>query len=195
ADDGVSSPHVSKGSSSNKGNGKPPATAGGSDNYSVFSLWDTFRAAHPLYTIIEQKRAVDFINTFIRQYEQGGRLPVWELWGNETDCMIGYHAVSVIADAMAKGIKGFDYEKAYEAAKHSAELDRDGLDAYKKRGYISSEDSDASVSKTLEYAYDDWCIAEMARLLVRNRKEDERARGITTKSKYWGYKRNDIDTY
>ena len=94
-----------------------------SDNYTVFSLWDTFRAAHPLYTIIEQKRTADFINTFIRQYEQGGRLPVWDLWGEETDCMIGYHAVSVIADAMAKGIKGFDYEKAYEAAKHSAELD------------------------------------------------------------------------
>ncbi|MEQ1646043.1 MAG: glycoside hydrolase domain-containing protein, partial [Pyrinomonadaceae bacterium] len=80
------------------------------DQYTVFSLWDTFRAAHPLYTIIDQKRTVDFINTFIRQYEQGGRLPVWELAGEETDTMIGYHAVSVIADAMAKGIPGFDYE-------------------------------------------------------------------------------------
>jgi putative alpha-1,2-mannosidase len=142
-----------------------------SENYSVFSLWDTFRAAHPLYTIIEQKRTVDFINTFIRQYEQGGRLPVWELWGNETDCMIGYHAVSVIADAMAKGIKGFDYEKAYEAAKHSAELDRDGLAAYKKRGYISSEDENESVSKTLEYAYDDWCIAQMADIMGKRYEE------------------------
>ena len=74
--------------------------------YITFSLWDTFRAAHPLYTIIDQKRTVDFINTFIRIYEQGGRLPVWELWGEETDTMIGYHAVSVIADAMAKD-KGF----------------------------------------------------------------------------------------
>jgi putative alpha-1,2-mannosidase len=129
--------------------------------YTVFSLWDTFRAAHPLYTIIDQKRTVDFINTFIRMYEQGGRLPVWELWGNETDTMIGYHAVSVIADAMAKGIKGFDYEKAYEAAKHSAELDHFGLAAYKKRGYISMEDENESVSKTLEYAYDDWCIAQI----------------------------------
>ena len=140
--------------------GKP-----GSNEYTVFSLWDTFRAAHPLYTIIDQKRTVDFINTFIRQYEQGGRLPVWELAGNETDCMIGYHAVSVIADAMAKGIKGFDYLKAYDAAKHSAELDRDGLAAYKKRGYISMEDENESVSKTLEYAYDDWCIAQMARIM------------------------------
>jgi len=137
----------------------------GPSQYTVFSLWDTFRAAHPLYTIIDEKRTVDFINTFIRQYEQGGRLPVWELWGEETDTMIGYHAVSVIADAMAKGIKGFDYEKAYEAAKHSAELDHFGLAAYKRRGYISMEDENESVSKTLEYAYDDWCIAQMAAVL------------------------------
>jgi predicted alpha-1,2-mannosidase len=142
-----------------------------SNNYTVFSLWDTFRAAHPLYTIIDQTRTVDFINTFIRQYEQGGRLPVWELAGNETDCMIGYHAVSVIADAMAKGIRGFDYEKAYAAAKHSAELDHFGLSAYKKRGYISMEDENESVSKTLEYAYDDWCIAQMARVMGRRYEE------------------------
>ncbi|MCC7306514.1 MAG: GH92 family glycosyl hydrolase [Acidobacteria bacterium] len=136
-----------------------------SEQYTVFSLWDTFRAAHPLYTIIDQKRTVDFINTFIRIYEQGGRLPVWELWGEETDTMIGYHAVSVIADAMAKGIKGFDYEKAYTAAKHSAELDPFGLAGYKKRGYISMEDENESVSKTLEYAYNDWCIAQMAKIM------------------------------
>jgi predicted alpha-1,2-mannosidase len=135
------------------------------EQYTVFSLWDTFRAAHPLYTIIDQKRTADFINTFIRQYEQGGRLPVWELWGEETDTMIGYHAVSVIADAMSKGIEGFDYEKAYKAAKHSAELDHFGLAAYKRRGYISMEDENESVSRTLEYAYNDWCIAQMARIL------------------------------
>ena len=147
-----------------------PAKAGtrnGGDHYTVFSLWDTFRAAHPLYTIIDQKRTVDFINTFIRQYEQGGRLPVWELWGEETDTMIGYHAVSVIADAMAKGIEGFDYEKAYRAAKHSAELDHFGLAGYKKRGYISMEDENESVSRTLEYAYNDWCIAQMAKIMER----------------------------
>jgi len=137
-------------------------------NYSVFSLWDTFRAAHPLYTIIDQKRTVDFINTFLTQYEQGGRLPVWELAGNETDTMIGYHSVPVIADAALKGIRGFDYEKAFAAMKHSAELKRAGLDAYQSRGYISLEDDRESVSKTLEYAYDDWCIAQMARLLGRD---------------------------
>jgi putative alpha-1,2-mannosidase len=147
-----------------------PAKAGtqnAGNHYTVFSLWDTFRAAHPLYTIIDQKRTADFINTFIRQYEQGGRLPVWELWGEETDTMIGHHAVSVIADAMAKGIDGFDYEKAYRAAKHSAELDHFGLAAYKKRGYISMEDENESVSRTLEYAYNDWCIAQMANIMER----------------------------
>lgn len=142
-----------------------------SENYTVFSLWDTFRAAHPLYTIVDEKRTVQFINTFIRQYEQGGRLPVWELDGNETDTMIGYHSVSVIADAMAKSIKGFDYEKAFEAAKHSAELNHYGLEAYKKRGYISAEDENESVSKTLEYAYDDFCIAQMAKILLEKNKQ------------------------
>lgn len=144
--------------------------AEGFDYYSVFSLWDTFRAAHPLYTLIDKKRTSDFINTFLKQYEQGGRLPVWELASNETDCMIGYHSVSVMADAMAKGIKGFDYEKAFEAAKHSAMLDHLGLDAYKRQGFISMDDEHESVSKTLEYAYDDWCIAQMAEIL--NKKED-----------------------
>ena len=150
-----------------------------SEQYTVFSLWDTFRAAHPLYTIIDQKRTVDFINTFIRQYEQGGRLPVWELAANETDCMIGYHSVSVIADAMAKGIKGFDYEKAYAAAKHSAELDHFGLAGYKRRGYISMEDENESVSRTLEYAYDDWCIAQMARLIANKRRVEMKGLSVS----------------
>jgi hypothetical protein len=123
-----------------------------------------------LYTLIDKKRTSDYINTFIKQYEQGGRLPVWELASNETDCMIGYHSVSVIADAMVKGIKGFDYEKAFEASKASAMRDVLGLEAYKKNGFISMDDEHESVSKTLEYAYDDWCIAQMAQLL--NKQED-----------------------
>ena len=134
-------------------------------NYTVFSLWDTFRAAHPLYTIIDQKRTRDFIKTFLVQYEQGGRLPVWELAANETDTMIGYHAVSVIADAVVKGIDGFDLREAYEAMKHSAELKRYGLGPYIELGFISMEDERESVSRVLEYAYDDWCIAQVARLL------------------------------
>ncbi|WP_226063881.1 GH92 family glycosyl hydrolase [Kaistella polysaccharea] len=145
-------------------------TAEGFDYYSVFSLWDTFRVYHPLMTLIDKKSTSDFINTFIKQFEEGGRLPVWELASNETFCMIGYHSVSVIADAMAKNIKGFDYEKAYEAAKKSAMEDHFGLNAYKQNGYISVEDEHESVSKTLEYAYDDWCIAQMA--LILNKKED-----------------------
>jgi predicted alpha-1,2-mannosidase len=144
--------------------------AEGFDYYTVFSLWDTFRGAHPLYTLIDKKRTADYINTFIKQYEQGGRLPVWELASNETDCMIGYHSVSVIADAMVKGITGFDYEKAFEASKASAMRDVLGLDAYKKNGFISIDDEHESVSKTLEYAYDDWCIAQMAQIL--NKKDD-----------------------
>ncbi|WP_185287481.1 GH92 family glycosyl hydrolase [Chryseobacterium lactis] len=145
-------------------------TASGFDYYTVFSLWDTFRGAHPLMTLIDRKRTADFINTFIKQYEQGGKLPVWELASNETECMIGYHAVSVIADAMAKGIKGFDYEKAYQASKNSAMLNIFGLNAYKQNNYISIDDEHESVSKTVEYAYDDWCIAQMAKIL--GKKED-----------------------
>ncbi|WP_353149449.1 GH92 family glycosyl hydrolase [Flavobacterium sp.] len=141
--------------------------AEGFDYYTVFSLWDTFRGAHPLYTLIDKKRTSDYINTFIKQFEQGGRLPVWELASNETDCMIGYHSVSVIADAMAKGITGFDYEKAFEASKASAMREVLGLDAYKKNGFISMDDEHESVSKTLEYAYDDWCIAQMAKHLKK----------------------------
>ncbi len=133
----------------------------GFDYYSVFSLWDTFRAYHPLMTLIDKKRTVDFINTFLTQYEQGGRLPVWEFASNETDCMIGYHSVSVMADAMMKGLE-FDYEKAFEAAKYSAMLDHLGLEAYKETGFIAIDDEHESVSKTVEYAYDDWCIAQMA---------------------------------
>ena len=143
-------------------------TAENFSNYTVFSLWDTFRAAHPLYAIIDQKRTRDFIKTFLVQYEQGGRLPVWELAANETDTMIGYHAVSVIADAAAKGIDGFDLEKAFAAMKHSAELKQHrGLGYYIDNGFIAMEDERESVSKVLEYAYDDWCIAQVARILGR----------------------------
>ena len=139
--------------------------AEGRTQYTVFSLWDTFRAAHPLYTILEPARTTDFIETFLAQRREGGRLPVWELAANETDCMIGYHAVSVIADAYAKGIRGFDAEAAFEAMRASAEEDARGLAAYRKYGYIPADKESESVSKTLEYAYDDWCIARMAEAL------------------------------
>ncbi|MCI0708391.1 MAG: GH92 family glycosyl hydrolase [Ignavibacteriae bacterium] len=153
-----------------RGIDKQTHNAKGYDHYTVFSLWDTFRAAHPLYTIIEQKRTVDFLNTFLSQYEQGGLLPVWELAANETWTMIGYHSVPVIADAYMKGIRGFDAEKALEAMKKSANQDHFGLGAYRRDGYISGDKEPEGVSKTLEYAYDDWTIAEMARAL---RKKDD----------------------
>ena len=135
------------------------------DYYTVFSLWDTFRGEHPLFTLTQKKRTVDFIKTMIAQFEQGGRLPVWELAANETECMIGYHSIPVIVDAYMKGIRDFDAEKAFEAMKYSAELDHFGLKSYKEYGYIPAEDEAESVSKTLEYAYDDWCIAIMAKEL------------------------------
>lgn len=138
------------------------------DVYTVFSLWDTFRALHPLMTILEPQMTSDFIKTFLLHYQQGGKLPVWELWGNETNCMIGYHGVSVIADAYVKGIRGFDADLALEAMVASAMADDRCLNAYRSRGYISSEDCAESVSKTLEYAYDDWCIARMARAMGRD---------------------------
>jgi len=129
--------------------------------YSVFSLWDTYRAAHPLYNIVQRNRNLDFIKTFLKQYEYGGRLPVWELSSNETDCMIGYHSVSVIADAYAKGIKNFDVKLAIEAMKKSATWNHYGLTPFNKNNYLSADDEHESVSKTLEYAYDDWCIAQL----------------------------------
>ncbi len=135
------------------------------DYYTVFSLWDTYRAAHPLYTIIEQERTNDFINTFLAKFDEGGIMPIWDLSANYTGCMIGYHAVPVIADAYLKGIRGYDAEKALNAMKHSAMQDKLGLASYKKNGFIPMEEESESVSKTLEYAYDDWTIGEMAKVL------------------------------
>jgi predicted alpha-1,2-mannosidase len=137
----------------------------GFTNYTVFSLWDTYRAYHPLMTILNQRRTTDWINTFLAQYKAGGMLPVWELSGNETFCMIGYHSVPVIWDAYQKGIRGFDAKLALQAARSYAESDRYGLDQYRRQGYIANDYEHESVSKTLEYAYDDWCIAQLAKAL------------------------------
>ncbi len=134
----------------------------GQSHYTVFSLWDTFRATHPLFTLIQQQRTNEFIKTFLRQYQQGGELPIWELAGNYTGTMIGYHAIPVIADAYVKGIRDYDAELALQAMVHSARQDKLGLSAYKSVGFIAADAESESVSKTLEYAYDDWCIAVMA---------------------------------
>ncbi|NQX86104.1 MAG: glycoside hydrolase family 92 protein [Flavobacteriaceae bacterium] len=131
--------------------------------YTVFSLWDTYRATHPLYTIIEQDKTNHFINTFLAKYKEGGIMPIWDLSACYTGCMIGYHGVPVIADAYLKGIKNYDVNLAYKAMKHSAMQNQLGLESYKTLGYIPVEMESESVSKTLEYAYDDWTIAQMAK--------------------------------
>ena len=138
-------------------------------NYSTFSLWDTFRAAHPLFTYTEPERVGDMVQSFIAFYEQNGRLPVWNFWGSETDMMIGYHAVPVIVDAYMKGIGNFDAEKALEACIETSNIDEyRGIGSYKKNGYIPYIVTDKynsenwSLSRTLENAFDDFCNAEMA---------------------------------
>jgi len=137
------------------------------DHYTVFSLWDTFRGLHPLLTIIDQKRSNDFINTFLDIYNESGMMPMWELSGNETYCMIGYHSASVIADALLKGIGNFDTNAVLNALIKSSNIDKFGIARYAKKGYLSVEDEPESVSKTLEYAYDDWCIAQIAKTAKR----------------------------
>jgi len=147
--------------------------ADGFEMYTVFSLWDTFRAEHPLFTIVDRKRALDFVRSILTKYEESGLLPVWELASNETFCMIGYHSVPVILDAYVKGIRSFNAERALVAMKHSAQLDHFGLKAYRQSGFIPSEAESESVSKTLEYAYDDWCIAQLAGALGKEQIESE----------------------
>lgn len=133
--------------------------------YTVFSLWDTFRTLHPLLTLIDPDRTLDFVKTMLLIYEQGGRLPVWELAANETDTMIGFHSVPVIADAYAKGIRGFDAELALEAMIAASQHDEFGQPEFNERGFLSIEDESESVSKTLEYAYNHWVVSQMAEWL------------------------------
>ena len=135
----------------------------GYNHYTVFSLWDTFRALHPLFTKIEKERTRDFIHTFLNMYNESGHLPIWELAGNETNCMIGYHAVSVIADAYAKGIRDFDHNLALKAMVATATIYGDDKKRLEEFGYLPSDEFAESVSKTLEYAYNDWCIAQFAK--------------------------------
>jgi predicted alpha-1,2-mannosidase len=129
----------------------------------VFSLWDTFRAEHPLFTIIEPDAAGGMVSSLIAKDDEQGMLPVWELASNETGTMIGNHAIPVIVDAWRKGIRGFDAAKAYEAMKRAAMKNVRGMGSYRSMGFIPLDLEHESVSKTLEYAYDDWCIAMMAK--------------------------------
>lgn len=135
------------------------------ENYTVFSLWDTYRATHPLFTLFQPERVDDFVNSLLAAYDQQGKLPVWHLMGNETNTMVGYHSVPVIADAYLKGFRGFDAERAFEAMKNTALMDERGLDFVKSQGFIPAESGVESVARALEYAIDDWCIAAMAKEL------------------------------
>lgn len=138
--------------------------------YSTLSLWDTFRAEHPLLTLIAANKVSDMVNTMLEYYNTKNILPVWTLYGNETNTMTGYHSIPVIVEAYLKGTKGFDAEKAFEAMKTTMMQDERGLNHYKKYGYIPYNLLDESVTITLEYAYNDWCVAQMAKALG---KEDD----------------------
>ena len=134
----------------------------GKMQYSTFSLWDTFRAWNPLMTLIDTALVNNMVNSYLDIYDASGELPIWPLSAAETGTMIGYHSVSVIADAYLKGIRGFDAEKALDAMKVSSEKNKKGADYYIKYGFIPSNIKKESISCLLEFAYDDWCIARMA---------------------------------
>lgn len=138
--------------------------------YSTFSLWDTYRAAHPLYTLLEPEKTGSFVNSMIRQQQSYGYLPIWQLWNDENYCMIGNHAIPVIVDAVYKGIKGFDINKAYEAVKASSLIDHPNspFAVWEKYGYMPEDLQTQSVSITLENAYDDWCVAQFAKKMDKS---------------------------
>ena len=136
--------------------------------YSTFSLWDTFRAWHPLMTLVDANRVNDMVNSLLAMYDATGELPIWPLSAGETECMIGYHSASVIVDAYMKGIRGFDAEKALEAMVKSSNINKKGSEYYVKNGFIPANMKSESVSCLLEYAYDDWAIAQMAKALGKD---------------------------
>ncbi|NDW17620.1 glycoside hydrolase family 92 protein [Dysgonomonas sp. 216] len=143
------------------------STSGKGVHYSLFSLWDTYRAVHPLYTLVQQDRTADFVKSMIRQYDTEGYLPVWQLWGQDNYCMIGNHAIPVVVDAVMKGIPGLDAEKAYEAVKNSSLTSHlnSPFEVWEKYGYMPENIQTQSVSITLEMAFDDWCVAQLAKKL------------------------------
>jgi predicted alpha-1,2-mannosidase len=145
--------------------GKLHQLAKGSHNYSTFSLWDTYRALHPMYTLILGDRVPDFVNCLIRMAEESPQgVPVWPLQGSETGCMVGYHSAPVVAEALTKGFRGIDAKSAYAVFRRRAEVDDyRGLAAYRKFGYVPCDVQDESASKTLDYSYDDRAVAAIAK--------------------------------
>ena len=147
------------------------SVAKGEVHYSTFSLWDTFRAAHPLYTLIHTHRIPDFVKSMMRQYDYYGYLPVWQLWGQDNYCMIGNHSIPVIVDAVLKGVAGVDEEKAYEAVFNSSIVSHPNspFEVWEKYGYMPENIQTQSVSITLEQAFDDWCVAQLAKRLGKEK--------------------------
>lgn len=155
----------------------------GENQYTTFSLWDTYRAAHPLYTIIEPEVTKDFVNSMLRHYDYYGYLPIWHLWGQDNYCMIGNHAIPVVVDAVEKGIPGIDRAKAWEAVKNSSTQSHPNspFSVWEKHGYMPEDVQTQSVSITLEMAYDDWCAAQLARMAG----DAEAERRFTERSQYF----------
>lgn len=139
----------------------------GENQYTTFSLWDTYRATHPLYTLLAPKENADFVNSMIRHCEVYGYLPIWHLWGQDNYCMIGNHAIPVIVDAVLKGTPGIDPERAYDAVKRSATVSHPNspYNVWEQYGYMPENIQTQSVSISLEMAYDDWCVAQLAKAL------------------------------
>jgi predicted alpha-1,2-mannosidase len=164
-----------------RGNDRQIHTCINFDNYTVFSLWDTFRSTNPLYVLLEPERAGNMIKSLLSKYDESGMLPKWELAGNETNCMIGYHAVPVITDAYIKGIRNFDTQKALKAMVNSAYNSDPEMKLYMQLGYVPADKKNESVSKTLEYAFDDWAIYTMAKTLC----DDKVAKEFILRAKYY----------
>ncbi len=156
-------------------------TAKGWERYTVFSTWDTFRGEHPLLCMIEPERSGDFIRSMLSIWEENGKLPVWELSGWETNCMIGYNSAPIIADAIMRGIKGFDYETAFRAMVESSLRPEFGMASFRANGLVLADDEHESVSKTLEFAYDDWCVAQVAKYLGHTEEYERYMRS----AQYW----------
>ena len=167
--------------------GKPHRLAKGEHNYTTFSLWDTFRAENPLFTLVHPDRVPDMMNSLIRMAEQSpAGMPVWPLQGKETGTMTGYHSAAVIGEACTKGFKGIDYERAYAAMKKRAFVDDyRGLKWYRSKGYIPADLEEESVSKVLEYDYDDWAIAHVARHLGDTSNADVLRKRSLNYRNYW----------
>ncbi|MDO5333650.1 MAG: GH92 family glycosyl hydrolase [bacterium] len=136
----------------------------GEEQYTTFSLWDTYRGAHPLYTLLYPKLDAAFVNSMLRHYDDYGYLPIWHLWGQDNYCMIGNHAIPVVVDAVLKGLPGIDPERAYEAVRQSSVRSHPNspFDVWETYGYMPEPLQTQSVSITLEMAYNDWCVARLA---------------------------------